>query len=100
LARLAAVVSVARLAAVVSVARYHGVKLDPESVKLHEDEEAPSPPVLVAWLQESGLWARDVRLSFRQLMKINDPAPVILLLFRPGLKPGNIAAPAGWRCRC
>ncbi len=70
----------ARLAAVVSVARYHGVELYPQTAKLHADEDAPSPPVLVAWLQESGLWARGVRLSFKQLMKIDDPAPVILLL--------------------
>ena len=58
----------ARLAAVVSVARYHGVELDPQSVKLNADEEVPSPPALVVWLQESWLWARGVRLSFRQLM--------------------------------
>jgi HlyB family type I secretion system ABC transporter len=70
----------ARLAAAISVARYHGVELDPQTVKLHDDEPAPSPPVLVAWLREAGLWARGVKLSFRQLMKIDDPAPVILLL--------------------
>ena len=70
----------ARLAAVMNVARYHGVELDPQSVKLNAAEEAPSPPVLVEWLRESGLWARGVKLSFRQLMGIDDPAPIILLL--------------------
>ncbi len=70
----------ARLAAAVSVARYHGVELDPQSAKLSAAIEAPSPPELVAWLREAGLWARGVRLSFKQLMKIDDPAPVILLL--------------------
>ena len=70
----------ARLAAVMSVARYHGVELDPHSIKLDVNEEAPSPPVLIEWLRDSGLWARGVHLNFRQLMKIDDPAPIILLL--------------------
>jgi HlyB family type I secretion system ABC transporter len=70
----------ARLAAVMNVARYHGVELDPQSIRLNADEEAASPPALVHWLRESGLWARGVRLSFRQLLKIDDPAPIILLL--------------------
>jgi HlyB family type I secretion system ABC transporter len=68
----------ARLAAVINVARYHGVELDLEGINARD--EPPASPVLVAWLQDSGLWARGVRLSFRQLMKIDDPAPVILLL--------------------
>ena len=70
----------ARLAAVMNVARYHGVALDPQGIRLHPGGEAPSPPALVDWLRESGLWARGVRLSFRQLTRIDDPAPVILLL--------------------
>jgi HlyB family type I secretion system ABC transporter len=70
----------ARLAAVMNVARYHGVELDPQSIKLNADEEAPSPPVLIDWLRESGLWARGLQLTFKQLMRIDDPAPVILLL--------------------
>jgi HlyB family type I secretion system ABC transporter len=70
----------ARLAAVIAVARYHGVDLDPQSVRLKADEDAPSPPVLVEWLRESGLWARGAHVTFRQLLKIDDPAPIILLL--------------------
>ncbi|OYV43780.1 MAG: ABC transporter ATP-binding protein [Acidocella sp. 20-57-95] len=62
------------------VARYHGVELDPQSVRLDAREEAPSSPVLVDWLRESGLWARGAFMNFRQLMKIDDPAPIILLL--------------------
>jgi HlyB family type I secretion system ABC transporter len=82
----------ARLAAVIAVARYHGVDLDPQSVRLKADEDAPSPPVLVEWLRESGLWARGAHVTFRQLMKIDDPAPIILLLNDGGaaLVTGNI----------
>jgi HlyB family type I secretion system ABC transporter len=70
----------ARLAAVMSVARYHGVELDPQSIRLDLAEDSPSPPVLIEWLRESGLWAKGVHTSFRQIMKIDDPAPIILLL--------------------
>jgi HlyB family type I secretion system ABC transporter len=70
----------ARLAAVMFTARYHGTTLDPSAIKLNPGEDAPSPPVLVEWLRESGLWARGVHSTFRQVMKIDDPAPIILLL--------------------
>jgi len=70
----------ARLAAVMFCARYHGVELDPQSVKLDATEDAPSPPVLVEWLRESGLWARGAHMNFRQVIRIDDPAPIILLL--------------------
>ncbi len=70
----------ARLAAVMFAARYHGVEMNPESLRLRPDEPAPSPPVLVEWLREAGLWVRGVPTNFRQLLKIDDPAPVVLLL--------------------
>ncbi len=72
--------SEARLAAILSVARYHGVEMDLEALRLRPGDLAPNPPELVAWLQEAGLWARGVHLNFRQLLKIDAPAPVILLL--------------------
>jgi len=70
----------ARLAAAMTVARYHGVDPDPRAVRLDATEAVPSSPVLVEWLRQSGLWARSMRLSFRQLMKIDSPAPILLLL--------------------
>jgi HlyB family type I secretion system ABC transporter len=70
----------ARLAAVMNVARYHGMELNPESLRLRPDEPAPSPPTLIEWLKEAGLWARGIPMTFRQLMKIDDPAPIVLLL--------------------
>ncbi len=70
----------ARLAAVMNVARYHGVELNPESLRLQPDEPAPPPLALLDWLTEAGLWARGTHMNFRQLMRIDDPAPIILLL--------------------
>ena len=63
-----------------AVARYHGVYPDLHAVRLDAPEVAPSSPALVEWLRQSGLWARGMRLSFRQLMKIDSPAPILLLL--------------------
>ncbi len=70
----------ARLAAVMNVARYHGVELNPENLRLQPDQSAPSPLVLLDWLKDAGLWARGVPMTFRQLMRIEDAAPIILLL--------------------
>ena len=70
----------ARLAAVMYTARYHGVEINLESLRLRPDEPAPSPPVLVEWLREAGLWARGVPMNFRQLIKVDDPSPIVLLL--------------------
>lgn len=69
-----------RLAAALNVARYHGVELNPESLRLRADESAPSPPVIIEWLREAGLWARGLPMSFHQLLNMDTPAPVILLL--------------------
>ena len=70
----------ARLSAAIYVAQYHGVDPDPRAVRLDPTEAVPSAPVLVEMLRQSGLWARGVRLTFRQLMKIENPAPILLLL--------------------
>ncbi|HEX8374880.1 MAG TPA: peptidase domain-containing ABC transporter, partial [Geminicoccaceae bacterium] len=70
----------ARLVAAMSVARYHGVDPDPREVRMSAADATPSPPALVEWLRGSGLWARSVRLTFDQLMKLDSPAPVLLLL--------------------
>ncbi len=69
-----------RLTAALTVARYHGIDPDPREVRLDAAEAVPSSPVLVEWLRQSGLWARSMRLSFRQLIKIDSPAPILLLL--------------------
>lgn len=72
--------SEARLAALINVARYHGVELDLDVLKLRPGDQAPNPPELVSWAQEAGLWARGVHLTYRQLVKIDAPSPLVLLL--------------------
>ncbi|HQT39871.1 MAG TPA: peptidase domain-containing ABC transporter, partial [Acidocella sp.] len=49
-----------------------------------------TPPELIEWLRESGLWARGGMMNFRQLTKIDDPAPIVLLL-----NDGNAALVVG-----
>jgi HlyB family type I secretion system ABC transporter len=70
----------ARQAAALYVAHYHGVDLDPDKIRLGAAGAAPSLPALVEWLRQSGLWARGVRLSFRQVLTLDSPAPILLLL--------------------
>ncbi|WP_181952129.1 peptidase domain-containing ABC transporter [Rhodomicrobium lacus] len=70
----------ARIVAATHVARYHGVDPDPSTVRPDANGAAPSSPALVEWLRQYGLWTRAVRLSFGQLMKIDNPAPILLLL--------------------
>ncbi len=69
-----------RVAAAVSVARHHGADIDPATARLDTLDAPPSPRVLVEWLCLSGLWAREARLTFRQLIKIDSTAPILLLL--------------------
>ncbi|HQT45852.1 MAG: ABC transporter ATP-binding protein [Acidocella sp. 20-63-7] len=63
-----------------NVARYHGVEMDLEVLRLVPGEPLPEPPVLVEWLREAGLWVRGLQMNFRQIMRIDDPAPIVLLL--------------------
>lgn len=69
-----------RLTGAMEVARYHGIEPDPDEVRVDATQAEPSAPVLVEWLRESGLWARAAQLTYRQLMKIESPAPILLLL--------------------
>jgi len=66
--------------ALAAVARFHGTELDHRRFGVRPGEAIPSPAALVAWLQESGLWAKAVRLRWRQLLRIRSDAPLVLLL--------------------
>jgi HlyB family type I secretion system ABC transporter len=70
----------ARLEAAMTVARYHGVYPDPQAIKRGATHAMPTSPMLVEWFRQTGLWARSVRLSFRQVMKIDSAAPILILL--------------------
>lgn len=69
-----------RIAAVIAVAKFHGVDMDIQALRLDAADAAPSSPHLVEWLRESGLWARGIRITWRQLMKVETTSPLILLL--------------------
>jgi HlyB family type I secretion system ABC transporter len=69
-----------RLDAAVAVARFHGIHLDSRDFRALPEEEIPSPATLVAWMRESGLWAKAVRLRWRQLIHLRSDAPLVLLL--------------------
>jgi subfamily B ATP-binding cassette protein HlyB/CyaB len=69
----------ARVLAVMAAARHHGVDLDRADLRLAPGEPA-SPARLSGWAREGGLWARAVRLNWRQLLGIHAGAPVVLLL--------------------
>jgi subfamily B ATP-binding cassette protein HlyB/CyaB len=69
-----------RVQAVMVAARFHGVELDPSEVVSRGAQGAPSAASLSEWAQSAGMWARAVRLRWRQLMHFVDAGPVVLLL--------------------
>src|ERR1700730_8523834 len=69
-----------RVQAVMVAARFHGVELDPSEVVSRGAQDAPSAASLSEWAQSAGMWARAVRLRWRQLMHFVDAGPVVLLL--------------------
>ncbi len=69
----------ARILAALAAARYHGFEPDPDDFHSAQSDGVPSPFELVEWLREAGLWARATRMNWRQLMKLTEPAPVVLL---------------------
>ena len=71
-----------RVQAVLVAGRYYGHELDPQDFR-HRGDIAPSAAALSAWAQDAGMWARAVRLSWRQLMRLTDSGPVVLL-FKDG----------------
>jgi len=72
----------ARVQAILVAARYYGTELDAGEYRPAAGEEAgmPSAASLSAWVQASGMWSRAVRLNWRQLMRLQDTGPVVLLL--------------------
>lgn len=71
-----------RLLAIVAAARFHNVDLDRGDLRF-PDGEAPVPAALVEWVRSAGLWAKGIRLNWRQLMRVEGSAPIVLL-FKDG----------------
>jgi len=69
-----------RVQAVISAARFHGIELDRGECPHMPGEQMASAASLCAWVQDAGLWARAVRLRWRQLLCFEGTGPVVLLL--------------------
>jgi ATP-binding cassette, subfamily B, bacterial HlyB/CyaB len=69
-----------RVQAVMVAARFHGMELDPSELVSTGAQDMPSAASLSEWAQSAGMWARAVRLRWRQLMHLVDAGPVVLLL--------------------
>ena len=69
-----------RLQAVMVAARFHGTELDPSEVVSTAAQGMPTAASLSEWVRSAGMWARAVRLRWRQLMYLVDAGPVVLLL--------------------
>ena len=68
-----------RLMAIASVARYHGRELDRADLRAPA-EEIPSAAALTDWVRAGGLWAKAVRMPWRQLVALDTSKPIIVLL--------------------
>jgi ATP-binding cassette, subfamily B, bacterial HlyB/CyaB len=70
-----------RVQAAVAAARFHGIELDPGAFPQTPNGCVPSAAALAAWLRDSGMWARAVRLRWRQLVRlqVQDTGPIVLL---------------------
>nr|WP_210320304.1 peptidase domain-containing ABC transporter [Pseudaminobacter soli] len=69
-----------RLRAVIAAAHFHGIELDPRDYAGNREAAAPSAAALSAWLQDAGLWAKAVRLRWRDLIGLRETGPVVLFL--------------------
>ena len=68
-----------RLLAMIMAGRYHGMELDPAEFRAQAGEKVPTAASLSQWAQNSGMWARAVRLRWRHLMHFQNTGPVVLL---------------------
>src|SRR5215470_16398544 len=69
-----------RLQAMMLAARYHGIELNPAEFPRSEGGQPPAPAALSQWAHHAGMWARAVRLRWRHLMRLQNGAPVVVLL--------------------
>jgi ATP-binding cassette subfamily B protein len=68
-----------RLMAIAAAARFHGAELDRSDLAT-PPEETPAPAAVADWLRGSGLWAKVVRMTWKELVGLDLKAPLVLLL--------------------
>ena len=71
--------STPRLLAMIVAGRYHGRNSIRTNSAARPATRAARAASLSAWAQNSGMWARAVRLRWRHLMRFHDTGPVVLL---------------------
>jgi ATP-binding cassette, subfamily B, bacterial HlyB/CyaB len=67
------------LEAIIQAARYHGIELDVSEFRHGVDDSVPSATALSLWAQSAGMWSRAARIRWRNLLRLNDAGPVVLL---------------------
>ncbi|WP_407159421.1 peptidase domain-containing ABC transporter [Bradyrhizobium sp. STM 3557] len=65
------------LAATMQAARYHGIELDEKEFRRSDNVTAAA---LSEWAQAGGLWSRAVRIRWRNLFRLGETGPVVLVL--------------------
>jgi len=73
-----------RVRAVMAAARFHGLEIDAGGFPALCQQSAPSANALAAWARGAGLWARVAQLRWRQLIRLRDCGPVVLLFANGG----------------
>jgi ATP-binding cassette subfamily B protein len=68
-----------RLKAMIQAARHQGVELDPGEFRPGQGEDGISAAALSSWAQNSGMWARAVKVRWRHLLRFHETGPVVLL---------------------
>jgi len=68
-----------RLMAIAAAARFHGAELERTDLRVPAGDLA-SPAALTEWLRGGGLWAKAIRLPWKQLIGMELSSPVVLLL--------------------
>ncbi len=68
------------LESALSIGRYHGIDLDPSTFRYGQRGDTIAPASLIEWLRESGLWAKALRVSWKQLMRMEAGPPIMLLM--------------------
>ena len=68
-----------RVQAMIMAARYQGIELDPNQFSEKSGNDVISAAALAAWAQESGMWARAVKISYRHLLRFQESSPIVLL---------------------
>jgi ATP-binding cassette subfamily B protein len=68
------------LQATIEAGRHHGIELDPNEYKHAAGETKPTAAALSQWTQNAGFWSRAVRLRWRDLFRLQENGPIVLVL--------------------